>query len=405
MPPHVLPHNPCRRPRLRVLALLCLLAPIGCDANAQRGASTRALPECEWCGAPEAPAELASSVSLHDAREPGPPLVVTGVVYYSDTRTPAGDVLLYVYHTNTHGVYPRQSEQPGNGQRHGALRGWLRTDSLGRYRISTIKPGSYQSDDEPAHIHITVTPPGGTEDWIDVIVFDDDPLLTPDARARLRNRGGSGIVVLTKSADTLRATRDIMLSVAPPAATERRRDTLAIDRERSQLAWRGTKFRGRSGHEGTVAIASGQLHRCNNAICGGSFAIDMTRIEVTDIPVDQPVPRGNLTRHLHSDDFFATARYPEARFVITAVRPAGTNEGAEYVVTGNLSVRDSTRSIRFPASASPCGDATCVSARFSLDRRQWGITYRFDPIRNEIIDDLMEIRLQLVVPHVISGTT
>ena len=100
----------------------------------------------------------------------------------------------------------------GNERRHGALRGWLRTAPDGRYRVTTIKPAPYPGRREPAHIHVTVTPRGGDEDWIDSVVFDDDPLLTADERDGRRGRGGSGIVTLERDADgVLHAVRDIVL--------------------------------------------------------------------------------------------------------------------------------------------------------------------------------------------------
>ena len=113
-------------------------------------------------------------------------------------------------------MYPKRSDETGNARRHGYLRGWLRTDSAGRYRIETIRPGTYPSRDEPAHIHMTVTPPGGDEAWIDSILFEDDPLVTPAHRARLENRGGPGIVRVARDASgVLSATRDITLEVKP----------------------------------------------------------------------------------------------------------------------------------------------------------------------------------------------
>jgi hypothetical protein len=43
-------------------------------------------------------------------------------------------------------------------------------------------------------------------------VFEDDPLLTPEHRARLQQRGGSGIVRVERGADGIfRATRHIYL--------------------------------------------------------------------------------------------------------------------------------------------------------------------------------------------------
>jgi protocatechuate 3,4-dioxygenase, beta subunit len=98
------------------------------------------LPACEWCGTSEAPARLTSTVSLAPANEPGERMVITGTIVRRDGKTPAKNVLLYVYHTNAKGVYPKRGNESGNAQRHGYLRGWLRTDAQGRYRIESIRP-------------------------------------------------------------------------------------------------------------------------------------------------------------------------------------------------------------------------------------------------------------------------
>jgi len=170
------------------------------------------LPVCEWCGTAEAPANLRPALIMPTKGEAGERLIIEGTVYKPDGKTPAADVLLYAYHTNAGGVYAKRGNETGNGRRHGYLRGWLRTGADGRYRIETIRPGSYPTRSEPAHVHMTLQPPGEPERYIDDVVFTDDPLLTPEHRARLQQRGGSGIVRLERGADrVLRTTRDIYL--------------------------------------------------------------------------------------------------------------------------------------------------------------------------------------------------
>jgi protocatechuate 3,4-dioxygenase beta subunit len=199
----------------RCLALaVSLLIPLAVTTSV--GAQTAARqPACEWCGAVEAPASLGSFAALADPHESGARLVITGRVLQADGHTPAPNVLLYIYHADARGAYSRGG-QTGNGLRHGHLRGWLRTGLRGKFRISTIRPAPYPGRAEPAHLHITVTPPGGTERWVDSIMFDDDPSLTPALRAQLPNAGGSGIVRVSRDAAGVQhAVRDIVLLVAP----------------------------------------------------------------------------------------------------------------------------------------------------------------------------------------------
>lgn len=180
--------------------------------TACRQAPTTDLPALEWTGADEAPAALSASIRIASPDEPGERLVLTGTVYQSDGVTPASDILIYAYHTNNEGVYPKRGDETGNGQRHGYLRGWLRTDADGSYRIESIRPMPYPGRSNPAHIHMTIKEPGRDEYWIDSVMFDDDPLLTDAARADLPGLGGSGIIKLTRDDQgTWHGARDIVL--------------------------------------------------------------------------------------------------------------------------------------------------------------------------------------------------
>lgn len=196
-------------------SLLPFLLVLACACTSDtRGAAqeTDPLPACEWCGAAEVPARLSADVRIAPAGEPGERMVISGRVLRPDGVTPAPGVVLYLYHTTAAGMYAKRSGETGNARRHGYLRAWLRTDATGRYRFSTIRPGPYPSRSDPAHIHVTVTEPGRAEYWLDDFVFDDDPRVTAAYRAERENRGGSGIIQLTRGADrSWRGARDIVL--------------------------------------------------------------------------------------------------------------------------------------------------------------------------------------------------
>ncbi len=212
--------------RRMVLALIVtghLLANSG-RAELQDSTGTRAreptvgLP-CEGCGAvfeglPET-LDWHSRIAPRD--EPGEPLRIEGTVFGTEGR-PAADVIVYAYHTNAHGIYPR--EEPLKGQaahRHGRLRGWARSDERGRYRFDTIRPASYPSTDIPAHVHMHVIEIGRCTYYIDDILFNDDPLLSQRERTGSRGRGGTGIVMPKKAAGGGWAvTRDIILGERIP---------------------------------------------------------------------------------------------------------------------------------------------------------------------------------------------
>ncbi|HUH01095.1 MAG TPA: hypothetical protein VML75_03810 [Kofleriaceae bacterium] len=171
-------------------------------------------PACVWCGAREAPTDVAARVELAPASEPGERLVITGEVHRADGR-PAAGLTLYLYQTNVEGIYPRRGDETGNGVQHGYLRGWVRTDERGGYQIDTIRPGSYPDSTQAAHIHVTVLD-AGAEYWLDDFVFDGDPHLASHL-ANARSIGGSGVVTLSRdAAGTWRGQRRIVLPATPP---------------------------------------------------------------------------------------------------------------------------------------------------------------------------------------------
>lgn len=149
---------------------------------------------------------------------PAPKLLITGVIYRRDGRTPAPGVILYYYHTDHRGYYTDSLGLDRRVVRHGYIRGWVKTDEQGRYAIYTIKPGPYPGAPDPAHIHPTIKEPGiDQEYYIDEFVFDDDPRLTGERRKALLNRGGSGILRPELKNGLLVAEHSIVLGLNIPS--------------------------------------------------------------------------------------------------------------------------------------------------------------------------------------------
>ncbi len=153
------------------------------------------VPDCEWCGAMDAPNELDWKARIASVNEPGEPLVLSGTIYQAEGTSPASGVLVYAYHTNAEGDYPKRGDETGNGQRHGYLRAWVKTNAMGQYEFTTIKPAPYPSHEEPAHIHMTLSAKGVPEYWLDAIWFAGDPLITPELKARVTRTGGSSNII------------------------------------------------------------------------------------------------------------------------------------------------------------------------------------------------------------------
>lgn len=119
-----------------------------------------------------AAADAPSVATVAGPDEPGERLVVTGRTL--DAGRPVAGVSLYVFHTDLHGRYATDTADPSAGELNPRLHGAMRTDSEGRYRFETIRPGSY--DNGPAHVHYVVKAPG-YKPLLLSLQFDDDPIV------------------------------------------------------------------------------------------------------------------------------------------------------------------------------------------------------------------------------------
>lgn len=141
---------------------------------------------------------------------------ISGTVYKRDGKTPAKEIILYVYHTDSSGRYPTKPSSKGWESRHGFLRTWLKTDANGYYEFYTIRPASYPNSTVPQHIHITIKEPHVNPYYIEDFYFADDPNITSNIVNRDHPRGGSGVVHLKQNGTLKEASRDIILGLNIP---------------------------------------------------------------------------------------------------------------------------------------------------------------------------------------------
>ncbi|MBC8045636.1 MAG: intradiol ring-cleavage dioxygenase [Fimbriimonadaceae bacterium] len=165
---------------MHILITAFFLTIVACNKNntqstATANGSSTVLPDCEWCGALEAPADINWKTTIAPHDEPGERITISGIVYRSDKKTPAEDVIIYVYNTNAKGIYAKKGNETGNGKRHGYIRGWMKTGADGKYEFTTVKPAAYPNTEGPAHIHITVKEENKDEYWLEEYNFNDDP--------------------------------------------------------------------------------------------------------------------------------------------------------------------------------------------------------------------------------------
>lgn len=154
-------------------------------------------PRCCFAAMPDS---LTSDMTIAGPGEPGERLRLRGRMFQSDGKTPYPGVVIYAYHTNEKGIYAKKGDESGIHRRHGHLHAWCRTDAQGWYSIRTIRPAGYPDSRIPAHIHLVIWKPDGSEPYyIEDTVFDDDPLVDGQYRSDKGRR--SGIVKIQRQPD------------------------------------------------------------------------------------------------------------------------------------------------------------------------------------------------------------
>jgi len=166
-----------------------------------------------------------------------------------------------------------------------------------------------------------------------------------------------------------------------------------LDLTTSVMTWKGTKPTG--SHNGTVSFTSGGMVVENGVLKEGEFVIDMSTIKNLDMAGSEGA--GKIEKHLKAPDFFDVALYPSSKFVITSVLQVEGN----MTVTGNLTIKDVTKSITIPASVSTLdGVTTFKSELFNIDRADFNVKYGskrwIEGLKDKFIDDLVEMSFTVV---------
>lgn len=135
------------------------------------------------------------------------------------------------------------------------------------------------------------------------------------------------------------------------------------------VEWLGKKNVAGDQHAGTVDLKEGNL---DLAAKKGEFVIDMKTIKTTDAGMDAG-SKEKLQKHLSSPDFFEVSKHPESKLVVKEIAKVGATKD-KYTVTGDLTVRGTTKPISFPATISE--DGKNISTEIKFKRSDYGITYK-----------------------------
>jgi polyisoprenoid-binding protein YceI len=109
--------------------------------------------------------------------------------------------------------------------------------------------------------------------------------------------------------------------------------------------------------------------------------------------------KGNLEAHLKGTvegkegDFFNVKEFPTAKFEMTGLE--------NNVVKGNLTIKNKTNAIEFPAIVTEEGDKMMLKSEpFEIDRTKWEVNYGsksiFPSLGDKFINDAIKITVSVV---------
>lgn len=168
------------------------------------------------------------------------------------------------------------------------------------------------------------------------------------------------------------------------AAKPANAETLPITTENSKIDFVASKVT--RSHNGSFQKFSGSIDLVNNKPEESRVNID---IEANSVMTDEP----DLTKHLQTPDFFDVAKFPKANFTSTKIEPAGPN----YNITGNFDLHGVKKAITFPATIQVAPDKVTVNAEFSINRKDWNLTYPGKA--DDLIRDGVVIKLSVNAPR------
>jgi len=153
----------------------------------------------------------------------------------------------------------------------------------------------------------------------------------------------------------------------------------------SNIDWNGGKVTGT--HNGTIDIKEGEFNLNEGKLVAGKFVVDTGSIKVLDIT--DPVTNAQFVGHMTSNDFFASAEYPEASFEITSVK--------ENHIEGNLTIKGIRRAIGFDADIHVAGDTLTAAGEMIVDRTEFDMKFRSGNFFKNLGDTLIYNKFELNV--------
>ena len=146
--------------------------------------------------------------------------------------------------------------------------------------------------------------------------------------------------------------------------------------EGSEIEWFASHLGGTAPRFGKIMLQSAEASVNEGTVENATVVIDINSLSVLNFEDDQE-QTDKLTGHLLSADFFNAEVNPTATFELAGIE-AGEGD-YNSVVTGNLTILDSTKSISFNANVNADESGLSIaSEKFAIDRTMWGMNYHVE---------------------------
>jgi polyisoprenoid-binding protein YceI len=199
------------------------------------------------------------------------------------------------------------------------------------------------------------------------------------------------IALMTSCGNTPEGAQTTTNTTQEAAAASTTDVAFSIDTTTSKVGWEGTGVG--HGHTGSFKLNNGSLSIANGNISAGSFEMNIGSIDNADI---KDGSKKDLIGHLLGADFFDAAKFPTSKFVITSCKPLTGDSNATHQISGNLTLKDSTTNVTFPAKVTVTDATVSAKAKFVIDRTKWGMSYGNDKsLKDKFISPEVGITLDI----------
>jgi polyisoprenoid-binding protein YceI/rhodanese-related sulfurtransferase len=172
-----------------------------------------------------------------------------------------------------------------------------------------------------------------------------------------------------------------------------------LDIEKSTIKWTGANLS--NSHSGTLRFVEGVFQLRQGEFVDAKFQIDMQSLACDDI--NDAKTNRMLLEHLSSEDFFDVAKYPTAKFQLTAAKvlPPGTPGSPNYEMNGRLTLKGVTDQVTFPAVVGQSGpNLIAGQAHLEFDRTRWDVQYGsgkfFAFLGQHLVNDWVHLHLIII---------